>query len=143
MKFVSNALIGNLGSDAPRKLVHRIFLLNTMSIAGILNMSVFGAIALAGDDYLLFGADILTGLALLFSIVYFRLSGKSDLACEIATGSVWLLFLFLFVTGAMNRTGDIWMFIFPLSSCFLLGYKKVSYLGRDHMLILSICGNAC
>ncbi len=105
-------------------LVYRFILLNTMSIAGIVNMFVFGALALAERKYMLAVADISVGLLMLGNIVYVRLSGKLDLACEITIASGGVLFIFLFVTGAMNQTGHVWLFIFPLCSSFLLGYKK-------------------
>ncbi|MDR3567735.1 MAG: response regulator [Syntrophobacteraceae bacterium] len=124
MKFLRNIFTGNLDGDAPRKVVFRVILFNTMSIAGILNMFAFGAIALFKHDPLLCAADISAGAILLCNIVYFRFRGDVDLACVVTICAGGLLFLFLFVTGAMDQTGHVWMFIFPLCSSFLLGYKK-------------------
>ena len=103
MKLLRNIFTGNLDADAPRKLVYRVMLLNTMSIAGILNMFVFGALALAQNDPLLGTADISAGMLLLGNIVFLRFGGNIDLASVITIGSGGLLFLFLFVTGAFNR----------------------------------------
>ncbi len=105
-------------------LVYRCIMLNTMSIAAIVNMLVFGAVALAEHKYTLAVADISAGLLLLGNIVCLRLSRKIDLACEITVGLGGVLFIYLFVTGGMNQTGHLWLFIFPLASSFLLGFKK-------------------
>ena len=87
-------------------------------------MLVFGAVALAEHKYTLAVADISAGLLLLGNIVCLRLSRKIDLACEITVGLGGVLFIYLFVTGGMNQTGHLWLFIFPLASSFLLGFKK-------------------
>jgi two-component system, sensor histidine kinase and response regulator len=124
MRLFRNIFTGNLSADAPRMLVYRSILLNTMSIAGILNLFVFGALALAAHKHMLAIADISAGLLMLGNIVYVRLSGNIDRACVITIGAGGVLFVYLFVTGGMNHTGHLWLYIFPLSSSFLLGYKK-------------------
>ncbi|MGA2404115.1 MAG: response regulator [Syntrophobacteraceae bacterium] len=124
MRLFRNIFTGNLSVDAPRMLVRRSILLNTMNIAAIVNLFVFGALALAEHKYTLAVADISAGLLILGNIVYVRLSGNIDLACKITIGLGEVLFLYLFVTGGMNHTGHVWLFTFPLASSFLLGYKK-------------------
>jgi two-component system, sensor histidine kinase and response regulator len=124
MNLSRNILTGNLGADAPQMLVYRYIMLNAMSIAAIANMFIFGAAALAGHKYTLAVADISAGLLLLGNIVYLRLSRRIDLTCEITIGLGGVLFIYLFVTGGMNQTGHLWLFIFPLASSFLLGFRK-------------------
>jgi PAS domain-containing protein len=84
----------------------------------------FGALALARHQYMLSIADISVGLLMLGNIVYVRIRGDIDLACKITVGLGGVLFVYLFVTGGMNHTGHVWLFIFPLASSFLLGDKK-------------------
>ncbi|MFZ0931919.1 MAG: response regulator [Syntrophobacteraceae bacterium] len=124
MNLFRNIFTGNLSANTPPMLVYRFILLNSMSIAAIVNLFLFGAMALAAHKYMLAAADISAGLLMLGNIVYVRISGDVDLACEITIGLGGVLFLYLFVTGGMNQTGHVWLFIFPLSSSFLLGNKK-------------------
>lgn len=95
-----------------------------MSVAAIANLFLFGAMAAAAHKHILAMADISVGLLMLGNVVYVRLRGNIDLACEITIGLGGVLFLYLFVTGGMNHTGHLWLFIFPPASSFLLGYKK-------------------
>ncbi len=124
MRLLRNIFTGNLSLDAPSDLVYRSILLHAMSILAIIIMFFFGVQALAKHVHMLFIADISAGLLMLGNIVYVRIRGDIDLGCEITVGSGGLLFVYLFVTGGMNHTGHVWLFLFPLASSFLLGEKK-------------------
>lgn len=124
MKLARNLLMGTLSADAPRMLFYRVVMLNTMSIVAIANLFVFGALAICRNNLLLGAVDAGVGLILVGNLVYFRLGGDIDLACWIGTGLGGLFFLLLFVSGAVDKSDHVWIFVFPLLSSFLLGYRK-------------------
>ncbi len=123
MRLFRNIFNGNLSADTPRKLVRSI-LFNNLTVLAMVFEVFFGALALARHQYVVFIADISVGLLMLGNIVYVRIRGDIDLGCKITVGLGGVLFICLFVTGGINHTGHVWLFIFPLASSFLLGYKK-------------------
>jgi PAS domain S-box-containing protein len=142
MKLLRTVFAGNLSADAPRLLVYRSILTNSMSIIGIINLLVFGSLALAGHRHMLGVMDISVGLLLLGNIAYLRKTGKIDLVCGFGITLVGILFIYLFVTGGIDRTGHVWLYIFPLLAAFLLGNRKgltASAVLICTSLILSLC----
>jgi PAS domain S-box-containing protein len=141
MKF-RTIFTGNLTSDAPLQLVYRSILVNSMSIIGIVNLLVFGSLALAGPNRMLGIMDFSVGLLLLGNLAYLRRSNNIDAVCGFGITLVGVLFVYLFVTGGMEHTGNMFLFVFPLLSSFLMGNKK-GLAASGILLVTSLTFSLC
>jgi PAS domain S-box-containing protein len=124
MKLLKAIFIGNLSPNASRLVVYRSVLMYSVSTMGIVNLLLFGSIALARHESLLGTMDTSVGLLLLANLAYLRMGGNLGRACGFGVSLIGILFLYLFLTGGMNQTGHIWLFVFPLLASFLLGHRR-------------------
>jgi PAS domain S-box-containing protein len=124
MELLRTILIGKPPGKAPRRLLYKYILLHSINIAGIINLFVFGTVALFLHLHPLAIIDYSAGLLLLGNTVYLHLSGRTERASEITICVGFALLLYLFVTGGLNHTGHLWLFVCPPASSYLLGYKK-------------------
>jgi PAS domain S-box-containing protein len=124
LKYIERFLVGNSNAQTPLKFVYKVILFNTVSAAGILMLFVFGGAALAAHSYATSAIDLAAAALFLGNVIYFRLRGRFGPASAVLTLAGGVFFLFLFLTGGIEGTGHVWLFIFPLASCFVNGYKR-------------------
>ncbi len=117
-------LLGDWDAQTPLKLVYKVILFNTASTSGTLLLFVFGAVSLAGHSYMASAGDFAAGMLILGNAIYFRLSGHFSPAATLLTLFAGIFFLFIFLTGGVEGTGYVWMFVFPPASCFVNGFKR-------------------
>jgi PAS domain S-box-containing protein len=102
----------------------RIILINIISLIGILFLLIFGSNVLIKGDFSLGFFDLSLAFILIGIQIHLRRTGTYSSARYFIISSVGALFIYLFVTGGINHTGHLWVYIFPLFSSFLLGSRK-------------------
>lgn len=91
---------------------------------GQIVLFIMGTCAIISGYKTLAYADY-TALIILFLIqLYFYISKKLKETILLGVSFTALFFFFLFIYGGVNKTGFIWLYTFPLYSCFSLGSKK-------------------
>lgn len=119
------------------EILRKIFLLNLISILGMIFLVVLGTIAYIQRYYLLCALDFAILLFLLGLLIALRKSKKHTVIGLIGTIVIGIFYTYLIITGGVNNTAYVWAFTYPLIALFLLGVK----LGT--LLTLSLLAIAC
>jgi diguanylate cyclase (GGDEF)-like protein len=69
---------------------------------------------------------LFVSFSMVVSIIYFRRSGNFKLFMALAETIYGLLCIYLIYSGGRYNTGPLWCYIYPVSSFYLIGYKKAS-----------------
>ncbi len=104
--------------------VRKTFLMKGISLIGIVFLVLLGTIALLQGEILLSVIDYLAALLLIIILCLMSIKGYIYFALWAGVSIVASLFLYLFVTGGVDKTGFLWTYTLPLVTFFLLGSRK-------------------
>jgi TMAO reductase system sensor TorS len=121
-------------STAEEDAVRKVGLMKIIAVIGIFFLIMLGVFAFLQGDGVLSSVDLFC--ALLLVILLFLLRNKNYLYFCLYTGVgiMCCLFLFLFFTGGVTKTGFLWSYILPLFTFFLLGTSKGFWVTLSYFL---------
>lgn len=103
--------------------LRKIFLLNLISIFGMIFLGVLGTVAYIQRYYLLCALDFAILLFLLGLLITLRKSEKHTVIGLTGTIVIGIFYTYLIISGGVNNTAHVWAFTYPLIALFLLGVK--------------------
>ncbi len=119
-----NILYSGMSDQQSVEVLHRVGLLNFISITCIIFIIPLGMIAYAQANFMLGLADHFVAVIVLWNMLHLRKSENYVLASYIGIFIIIVLYSYLFITGGVNNTAHLWFYTFPLGASFLLGSKK-------------------
>ncbi len=95
-----------------------------ISSVGIIFLIILGIIAVVQGGLLLAALDFSAALLLLGLLFLLRIKNYVDLCIRAGVSMMFILYLYLFISGGITGTAFLWSYTFPLFAFFLLGSKK-------------------
>jgi len=111
------------GDNYDNDLILRIVLINIASISGSIMCLAFAVIQFLRFDFILLGLILLQILTNIFSFFYSRKKRETRISSASIMISYTILFLYLLFEGGVDKTGLMWLLLYPLMSIFFLGIK--------------------
>jgi PAS domain-containing protein len=115
---------GKIRREADDNVYRRVIFLYTVSLIGIVTLTILGVVALFEGNFLLSLFDAVVAVILSLNLYIFHQTGDYLLACQFGISLVGLFFIWLLFTGGIKNTAFVWYYTFPLFACFLLGSRK-------------------
>ena len=113
------------------------FLINIISVIGIINLVPLGIVAFTRDNATLGLFDLAVACVLIIILLLLRKHGYQIVFSYIGILVAGSLFVYLLASGGVNNTGHLFYYTFPLFALFLLGSKKGSIV-TSILLVLAI-----
>lgn len=113
----------NFKNETDLDVSRKIMLLNYVVVACVLFLIPFGIFSTLQGNYYVGFFDLVAGLLIGISIVYYKKTSNHELlgySFIIILGS---LFLFLLYSAGIDYSGPLWSYIFPVSVMFILGRR--------------------
>jgi PAS domain S-box-containing protein len=104
----------------------KVQMLKIMYFFVIFFISIFCVLAFSYNITLAF-AELFAVLLCLSVYIHFRTTKKYSFATYFIIALLGSFFLYIFSSGAVNKSGHVWTYIFPPAALYLLGLKKGSY----------------
>ena len=95
-----------------------------ISTIGIIFLIILGSIAVIQGGLLLATLDFSAALLLLCILLLLRIKGYLDLCIKTGVSMMFILYLYLVVSGGISGTAYLWSYTYPLFAFFLLGSRK-------------------
>lgn len=95
-----------------------------ISTIGIIFLIILGSIAIMQGGLFLATLDLSAALLLLGILLLLRIKGYLDLCIKTGVSMMFILYLYLFISGGISGTAFLWSYTFPLFAFFLLGSRK-------------------
>ena len=95
-----------------------------ISSIGIIFLIILGSIAVIQGGLLLATLDFSAALVLLSILFLLRLKGYLDFCIKTGVSMMFILYLYLFISGGISGTAFLWSYTYPLFAFFLLGSRK-------------------
>ncbi len=99
-------------------------ILRFISITAIMCLIPLGLLALVEKNIPVGIADLFLAVILIANILHGRRYRQYTFNIYLGVSLAAMLFVYMFLTGAMSRSGFVWYYTFPIIACFLLGSKK-------------------
>ncbi|MBT3259717.1 MAG: hypothetical protein HN366_25155, partial [Deltaproteobacteria bacterium] len=122
--IIRNILTSGMEGKFDVEIMHKVMLLNFISITCLVFMVPLGIVAFIQGNSTLGILDHVASLIVLSNIFYLRKSGNCPFACMIGISVTMVLYAYLLATGGVNNTAQLWYYTFPLGASFLLGSKR-------------------
>ncbi len=106
------------------ELIRKMMLIYGIAITGIFFLVVLGIITVIQGKTFIGIMDLFMALLLAVLVINMHYTSHFLVSSYIGIFFIYLLFLYVFVTGGVNKTSYMWMYSFPLCSHFLLGARK-------------------
>ena len=104
--------------------VRKAGLMYGITLTGIVFLVVMGIIGLIDGGMVLATLDFLVALALLAILFVLHFKGLLYPCIYVGLTIMYMLYMYLFISGGIAGTAFLWSYTFPLFSFFLLGTKK-------------------
>jgi PAS domain S-box-containing protein len=125
--IINNIITSGLYEHVDEEILHKIKIINWLSIFGIFNLGII-TLTVFREGFILLGFfDLTIMLVLVFNLLYLRRGNRLDFMSHFAVGLIGLLFFYLFITGGVNSTGYLWYYTFPFFALFLLGASRGAF----------------
>ena len=124
LQYLANIPDSSLNPPADLGQIHRIYILRFTSIIAIMTLILLGILALIQKNILVGISDLFLASILIGNILHGRRYKQYNFNIYLGISLAAVLFVGMFLTGAMNRSGFVWFYTFPVVACFLLGSKK-------------------
>ncbi len=119
-----NAYFMNFAADdASPELRRRVAMLEGFSLIGIFNLIFFGLLALLQNSLWVATFDLLTAAALYLNLLDGRKRKKYDFNICVGISIIAFQYVYLYLTGGVNKSAFVWYLTFPLIASFLLKSK--------------------
>jgi len=147
VRFLRNALYSGFGSEKDGLFLTRVSLFNSFSLLSSGSLILFGfQQAFANDQYVIGIFELALGVLIIFNAILFRFSKDIDAARHILSFAVFVVLLFLLITGGIEGTGILWFLMFPGAVFFLNGKRQgllwmvCLYLASVAVVVLEVAG---
>ncbi len=104
--------------------IRRVYILRFISIIAIMTLILLGIRALVQKNIPVGISDLFLASVLIGNILHARRYKQYTFNIYLGVSLAAILFVYMFLTGAMNRNGFVWFYTFPVVAFFLLGSKK-------------------
>ncbi len=128
----------NFKNETNLDVSRKIMLLNYVVIACTLFLIPFGILSTLQGNYYIGFFDLLAGLFIAISIVYYKKSLNHEFLGYSFIVVLGSLFLFLLYSAGIDYSGPLWSYIFPVSVMFIVGRKKGRVLVTLYIIIAII-----
>jgi len=135
--IIRNIMTGGMAGKYEVETMHRVMLLNFISVTCVIFMVPLGVVAYIQGNPTLGFSDHFVSLIIILNVLYLRGSENALFACVIGISIISLLFMYLLATGGVNNSAYVWYYTFPLASSFLLGSKN-GLIATSILLIFAI-----
>lgn len=133
--LTTSGLPGTFDSEPVRKAT----VINLFTYIGLAFMLFFGIESITRGDNMLALVMLALGGLTISVFVYLRQTKNYAIAGNAIVLLMFILVVFLLVTGGANKTGPLWYFVFPATALFTIGRKEGSiYIGLLLALTISI-----
>jgi PAS domain S-box-containing protein len=124
LRYLTNIPDSSLDRPPDLGQIRRVYVLRFISIIATLILIPLGISALVHKNILVGISNLSLAFILIGNILHARRYKQYTFNIYLGVFLVAILFVYMFVTGGINRTGFIWYFTFPGVVFFLLGSKK-------------------
>lgn len=104
--------------------VRKAGLMYGITLIGIIFLVVMGILALIDGGMVLATLDFLVALALVAILLVLHIKGQLYPCIYVGLTIMYLLYMYLFISGGIAGNAFLWSYTFPLFSFFLLGTQK-------------------
>ena len=104
--------------------IRRVYILRFISVIAIITLIPLGILALVHKNIPVGISDLSLASILIGNILHGRRYKQYTFNIYLAISLAAILFVYMFVTGGINRSGFVWYYTFPVVTFFLLGSKK-------------------
>jgi len=122
-EFLGRYFLTDVHDRNDQELVRKVILMHGISFVGILFLLVLGTVAIIQQAHLLAIFDYVTACILILILIILRNTGNYRACCYAGVAICYCLYLYLFISGGVNRTAFMWYYTFPLFSLALLGLR--------------------
>jgi len=105
-------------------LVRKSGLMYTISLIGIFFLTLLGSIAFRQGGFMLGTLDFTVALILAVILYFLRIKEYFNYCIYTGIAVLYLLYLYLFISGGIAGNAFLWSYTFPLFTFFLLGTRK-------------------
>jgi len=124
---IQNVLRGGLHDHHDIEINRRVMITNALCCTGIIMLILLGVLSLAQRYFIHFFVIVTLVIILIVSIIYMRVYGNYRTAVKVTVSFVTLFYFYLFVSGGVENTAFVWVYSFPLVTCFAMGSKDGAY----------------
>ena len=120
---LKSIILRNIADKNDTELTRKIILLNGTSLIGLFFLSAFTVIAYIQGAYILSLMDFISSILIIVMLFFSYKGGSYTISSYVGTSFMYILYLYLFISGGVNGTAFMWQYTYPLFSLFLLGVK--------------------
>ncbi len=124
LRYLTNIPDSSLNPPTDLGQIRRVYILRFTSIIAIMTLILLGILALIQKNILVGISDLFLASILIGNILHGRRYKQYTFNIYLGISLAAMLFVCMFLTGGMNRSGFVWFYTFPVVACFLLGSKK-------------------
>ncbi len=112
--------------DHDMRILSKLVMVNLLLITATAFLFLFGIISFFEGYLILAVSDFSIVSLLCYTFFFLRKTHKVELVCNIFPSIFFVFFLYLFISGGVNRTSFLWYYIFPIATLFIVGRLKAS-----------------
>ncbi|MCK4661821.1 MAG: SpoIIE family protein phosphatase [Bacteroidales bacterium] len=121
--FFRNIATSGISGDFDSEAVRKTIIINLFSFIGVFFLTFYGIIDLIAGDIILSIVLFFISALVLSIFVYLRITKNYIFCGHSIVIFMFVLFLYLFISGATNNTGFVWYYVFPVLALFTVGRK--------------------
>src|SRR4030043_414177 len=124
LRYLTNIPDSPLNPPADLGQIRREYILRFTSIIAIMALILLGILALIQKNIFVGIVDLFLASILIANIFHGQRYKQYTFNIYLGISLAAMLFIYMFLTGGINRSGFVWFYTFPVVACFLLGAKK-------------------
>jgi len=124
LRYLTNILDSSLGRPPDLGQIRRVYVLRFTSIIAIITLIPLGILALVHKNIPMGIFDMVLASILTANLLHGRRYKHYTFNIYLGISLAAILFIYMFLTGGINRSGFVWYYTFPVVVFFLLGSKK-------------------
>jgi PAS domain S-box-containing protein len=124
LRYLTDNPYSSLNPPANLGQIHRVNILRFTSIIAIMTLILLGILALIQKNTFVGIVDLFLAFILIGNVLHGQQYKQYTFNIYLGISLAAMLFIYMFLTGGINRSGFVWFYTFPVVACFLLGSKK-------------------
>jgi signal transduction histidine kinase len=124
LRYLTDTPDSSLNPPANLGQIHRVNILRFTSIIAIMTLILLGILALIQKNTFVGIVDLFLAFILIGNVLHGQQYKQYTFNIYLGISLAAMLFIYMFLTGGINRSGFVWFYTFPVVACFLLGSKK-------------------
>jgi PAS domain S-box-containing protein len=124
LRYLTDTPDSSLNPPANLGQIHRVNILRFISIIAIMTLILLGILALIQKNTFVGIVDLFLAFILIGNVLHGQQYKQYTFNIYLGISLAAMLFIYMFLTGGINRSGFVWFYTFPVVACFLLGSKK-------------------